>query len=102
MKKYKIILPRDFLPYEENEMTDYMKKNIKNNPEHLKFCEKWHGKEITLLELENLMDEFKRVEFNGKEITVLTNKLIIWNTNFKHGVCVEPENSASHAKWEKD
>ena len=72
MKKYPIIITDDYTQYEEwaNEGDKYWQEKIRNNPKQLELCKKWKGKEITLAELEDLIDEFGEIVFNGKTIEI--------------------------------
>lgn len=75
MKKYKIEFTKDYSEYEKQTQKpdytgSYYLDSIKANPKELERCRKWSGKEITILELETLIEEFGQVVFNGETIEI--------------------------------
>ena len=72
MKKYKIKFTKDYLEYEEwaKKGSEFGKSQIEMYPEKLEHCRKWAGKEITIMELEDLVKEVGEVIFDGLTIEV--------------------------------
>ena len=76
MKKYEITFTKDYAEYERiSKQPDYKKggyyeQAAKNNPDKVKYCKKWIGKKITILELEELIEEFGEVVFDGNTIEI--------------------------------
>jgi hypothetical protein len=76
MKTYKITFTKDYAEYEritkqpDYEKGGYYEQTVKNNPGKVEFCKKWSGKEITILELEKLINEFGEVVFDGDTIEI--------------------------------
>ena len=77
MKKYPISFADDYLMFEEwsnsleldDDTRNYWKTQI-NNQDQLTLCRKWKGKEITLQEAEDNIEEFKEISFDGKRIWI--------------------------------
>jgi hypothetical protein len=72
MKKYKIRFTADYLKYEEwaKNGDTFWKRKVEDNPEEVEQCRKWKDKEITILELEELINEFGSVVFDGCTIEI--------------------------------
>ena len=62
----------DYLQYEEwaKNGDAFWKSEVENNQEKVKQCRKWKDKEITILELEELINEFGQVVFDGDTIEI--------------------------------
>lgn len=72
MKKYPITFTSDYILFEKwaNEGNPIAKQKIDNNPMKLSIQKIWQGKKITILELEQFIDEFELVVFNGETIEI--------------------------------
>ena len=72
MKNYKIEFTADYLQYDEwaKNGDSFWQKEVDANPEKLEMCKKWKVKEITILELEELINEFGSVVFYGDTIAI--------------------------------
>jgi len=72
MKKYKIKFTSDYCAWEElaKNGDSFWQGFVDANPEKLEMCRKWRGKEITILELEELIGEFGQVVFDGNTIEI--------------------------------
>lgn len=72
MKKYSINFTTDFSKrYEQTSLADEgLLERLKKKSD---FCNKWKGKEISLNELEELIDEFGEVVFNGESIEIVND-----------------------------
>lgn len=72
MKTYKIEFTADYLQYEEwaKNGDSFWKSKVDSNKEKLEMCRKWKDKEITILELEELITEFGAVVFDGDTIEI--------------------------------
>ena len=83
MKKYPIEFVDDYIRYEEwkNDTTkdeftrNFYREELLGNEDKLKQCKKWLGKELTLSEVEENIEEFKEVLFNGKTIMIVNGIL---------------------------
>jgi len=74
MKKYKITFVTDYYELSKNK-TDFYQKVCRDAPDKVKFCKKWHNKSITFKELEDNIDEFGSVIFDGNTFKVYND----WN-----------------------
>ena len=71
METYRLTFNPDYTEIEEWVKKDLLwKKHLEGNKKKVELCKKWKGKEITISELENLMNDFGLVVFNGKEIDI--------------------------------
>ena len=72
MKKYKIDFTTDYTELERwaKDGSIFWEQVIKRNPKEVDRCRKWKDKEITILELESLIDELGTVVFDGHTIEV--------------------------------
>jgi len=83
MKRYPIKFVTDYAQYEEyssdsNEDEDsrnHFKKELLNHQDEWQACINWSGKEMTLQELEENIDKFGEVLFDGKRIMVVNDYL---------------------------
>lgn len=69
MKKYPIFFTTDYSNKDLNDLNNRQRLT----PEYIKqveLCRKWSGKLVTILEMENLIGEFKEVVFDGEHIEV--------------------------------
>ena len=73
----------NYIEYEEwandpscDEFTrNHFKENVDNNPEKLEQCKKWLGKTITLQEVEENIEEFEEIMFDGRRILIINGSL---------------------------
>ena len=72
IKKYKIKFTADYLEYEEwaNDGDEFWESRVKDNPDELERCKKWRNKEISIMDLEGLVDEVGAIIFDGATIEV--------------------------------
>jgi len=83
MNTYPIKFVDNYLEYEEwandsskdVDTSDYFKQKINDNLSRLELCKKWTGKEITLKEAEENIDELGEIMFNGIRILVVNGYL---------------------------
>jgi len=71
MKKYKVTFATDY--FEWSKTDGQFKEWAKQKPEEVLLCEKWQDKEITLLDLEDLIEEFGSIVFDGCDIMIYNN-----------------------------
>ena len=83
MNTYPIDFVDNYLEYEEwandtskdMDARDYFKEKINDNLSRLELCKKWTGKEISLQEAEENIEEFEEIMFNGNRILVVNGYL---------------------------
>lgn len=83
IKKYPIRFVTDYIQYEEwasdsnkDEYTrSHFRKELLNNQKEWEMCVKWVGKEITLQEAEENIEEFGEFIFDGESIRIVNDYL---------------------------
>ena len=72
MKKYPIVFTTNFLSLEKyaKDGDVFSAALLTGREGGLNMCRKWEGKEISLLELEELIEEFELVVFDGRTIEI--------------------------------